>query len=225
MTGTTVPTATANRSLAGLRPRWTLAFVVGELVGFVPPAVTGATLAAIGAPDAALVLGLTLAGSLEGAAIGVTGSRVLARYAPKVDGRRWVSATAAAAAFAWLVGMGGGALMGADVAPPALLLVVLVPAWCAALCAMGAAQWLVLREVVPRSSRWVWVNAGAWLVGVMIPVVALSAAPNGWPGWAHAVVGVAAAVLMGLTVGSLTGRTLQRLLAAANRPDEAPGGT
>ncbi len=77
---------------------------------------------------------------------------------------------------------------------------------------MGWAQWLVLRRVVPRSGRWVPVTSGAWLLGVMIPVVALSAAPNGWPGWAHVVVGVSAAVAMGLTVGALTGRTLQRLL-------------
>jgi hypothetical protein len=39
-----VATDTAPR-LEGLRVRWTLAFVVGELVGFVPPAVTGAVLA------------------------------------------------------------------------------------------------------------------------------------------------------------------------------------
>lgn len=31
--------------LAGLRRHWIVAFLVGELVGFVPPAVVGATLA------------------------------------------------------------------------------------------------------------------------------------------------------------------------------------
>jgi len=46
----------------------------------------------------------------------------------------------------------------------------------------------------------------------MIPVAALSATPNGWPGWAHAVIGVLAAAAMGLTVGGLTVRTLERLL-------------
>jgi hypothetical protein len=40
---------------AHLRRDWTLAVALGELVGFVPPAVTGATLAALGAPDVALV--------------------------------------------------------------------------------------------------------------------------------------------------------------------------
>ena len=195
-----------------LRRRWTLAFVVGELVGFVPPAVTGATLASVGASDVVLVIGLTLAGILEGVAIGVAQAGVLARYAPSINGRDWVVATAAAAGFAWFVGMGGGALMGADVAAPALLAVVLVPAWCAALVAMGYTQWRVLRRTVDHSHRWVRVTAGAWLVGVTIPVAALSSAPDEWPAWAHAVIGVLAAIAMGFTVGALTGRALDQLL-------------
>lgn len=196
-----------------LRRDWTLAVAAGELVGFVPPAVTGATLAALGAPDLALVVGLTLAGALEGLSVGVAQAAVLRRHLPGVDRRRWTRATMAGAAFAWLVGMGGGALMGSDPASPALLLVVMVPAWTAALLAMGFLQWRVLRVVVPRSGRWVPVNAGAWLLGVMIVVVALSAAPNSWPGAVHAGIGVAAAVCMGLTVGALTARTLAQLVA------------
>jgi hypothetical protein len=152
----------------GLRRRWTVAFIAGELAGFVAPSATGAVLAALGAPDPALVAGL-------GA---------------------------------------GGALIGSDIAPVVLLLVVLIPAWTAALLAMGYAQWRVLRRVVPRSRRWVWVTAAAWLLGVIIPVAALSLAPNAWPAVAHAVVGVLAAVAMGATVGGLTGATLERLLTA-----------
>lgn len=181
-------------------------------MGFVPPAVTGATLAAIGASDPVFVAGLTIAGLVEGAALGVAQAWVLARHAPAVDGRAWVVATTTAAGVAWFVGMGGGALMGSDGAPAGLLLALLVPAWVAALLAMGYLQWRVLRRALPRSGRWIWVTAGAWLLGVMIPVGALSAAPNGWPGWAHALVGVVAAVAMGATVGSLTGRTLERLV-------------
>lgn len=213
MPSTLTPTAPAPASgTAGLRGRWIKAFLVGELIGFLPPAVVGATLGAIGAADWALVVGLTLAGLLEGAALGATQSHVLRRYAPAVDGRAWLLATTTAAGFAWFVGMGGGALMGADVAPTAVLVAVLVPAWAAALLSMGVAQWRVLRSVVPRSARWIWVTSGAWLVGVMIPVAALSIAPNGWPGWAHAVVGVLAALAMGMTVGALTGRTLEAML-------------
>lgn len=204
-----------------LRRSWTLAFLVGELVGFVPPAVTGATLGALGSPDAVMVVGLTAAGLLEGAALGAAQARVLARHAPGVDGRAWVVATAAAAGFAWFAGMGGGALMGADVAPPGVLLAFLVPVWVLALVGMGALQWRVLHRAVPRSLRWVPVTAGAWAVGVVIPVVVISSVPNEWPVAVHVGAAVVAAVAMGLTVGSLTGHTLERLLrrdAAPSRP-------
>ncbi len=209
--------AAAPHDATSLRRRWTYAFVLAELVGFIPPAVTGASLSALGVSDVFLVAGLTLAGSLEGAAIGAAQAWVLRRYAPQINGRRWVVATALAAAFAWFVGMGGGALMGASGKPPGVLLVLLAPLWVAALLGMGLAQWLVMRSVVPHSFSWVWVNAGAWLVGVIIPIAALTLAPNDWPLPIHVVVGVAAAVAMGVTVGLLTGRTLQRLLSRTPR--------
>jgi hypothetical protein len=201
--------------VAGLRRRWTLAFLIGELVGFVPPAIMGATLATIGVADLVFVVGLTIAGLFEGVALGVAQSTVLARHAPAVSGRAWVVATTTAAGFAWFVGMGGGALMGSDIVPAGLLLAVLVPAWVAALLSMGYLQWRVLRFAVPRSGRWIWVTSGAWLLGVMIPVVALSLAPNDWPGWARAIIGMVAAVAMGATVGALTGRTLERFLSVS----------
>jgi hypothetical protein len=190
---------------------WTVALVVGELVGFVPAAVTGATLAAAGASDLWLVAGLTVAGTIEGVVIGIAQALVLARFAPSVDGRAWILATAVAAGFAWFVGMGGAAVLGSGAAP-GVLLVALVPAWSVALVGMGFLQWRVLRRTVPRSGRWVPVTTGAWLVGVLIPAVVLSVVPNGWPPAAHAVAGVIGALAMGLTVGLLTGRTLARLL-------------
>lgn len=198
--------------VVGLRRRWTFAFLTGELIGFLPPVVMGATLSTIGVADLVLIVGLTITGLAEGAVLGVAQSRVLARYAPAIDGSAWILATTTAAGLAWLVGMGGGALMGSDIAPAGVLFAALVPAWAAALLSMGYLQWRVLRLALPRSGRWIWVTSGAWLLGVMIPVVALSMVPNGWPGWAHAIIGVLAAVAMGVTVGALTGRTLERLL-------------
>ncbi len=144
----TALSVTPVRSAVGLRRSWTLACLVGELVGFVPPAITGATLGTLGVPDAVLVVALSVAGLLEGAAIGITQARVLAHHAPTVDRRGWVIATMAAAGFAWFVGMGGGALMGAADTRPALLLALLVPAWVAALLSMGYAQWRVLRNAI-----------------------------------------------------------------------------
>ena len=144
--------------------------------------------------------------------------RVLARDAPAVEGRAWVAATVAAAGFAWFVGMGGAAVMGAGIEPAWAPAALLVPAWVAALLSMGYGQWVVLRRAVPRSSRWVAVTAGAWLLGVMIPITALSIVPNDWSPLAFFVVGVASAVAMGLTVGAVTGGTLERLLATQPSP-------
>jgi hypothetical protein len=91
-------------------------------------------------------------------------------------------------------------------------LVVVAPALLGGLLAMGALQWLVLRRHLPQSSRWVWVSAGAWLIGVMLPVAAISLTPNAWPVAAHVVAAVVGAVAMGVTVGLLTGGTLVALL-------------
>ncbi len=199
----------------GLRRRWTLAFVVGELVGFVPPAVTGAALAHLGVSDGVLVTGLVLAGVVEGAAIGTAQAYVLRDVLPALSSVRWVVATAVGAALAWLAGMGGTALVQA-VGPAAWAVV--GPGMVVGLLAMGTLQWLVLRAHVPRSGRWVPVTSGAWLLGVMIPVAALSLTPNAWPPAAFVVVGVAAAVAMGATVGLITGGTLVRLLRESRRP-------
>ena len=200
--------------LDGLRSRWTVAFLFGELIGFLPPALVGASLSAAHAPDLLLVLGLTVAGAFEGASIGWTQSRVLRRYAPSINSHAWIAATAIAAAFAWLVGMGGGALMGASQGFSAILFGCLVPLWITALLGMGFTQWLVMRKEVRASFSWVWVSGAAWLVGVMIPVVALTLAPNSWPPAVHIADGVAAAVAMGAVVGLITGQRLRRLLAS-----------
>lgn len=213
-TGTPAGADRAQHGAGGLRRRWTVAFVVGEMVGFIPPAVAGTVLAARQAGDGAMVVGLTVAGALEGAALGMTQSRVLRRYVPALDGPRWVVLTAAAAAFAWFVGMSGPVLLGSDRIPIWAGLAVMVPAWASALLGMGFGQWLVLRRAIPRSARWIPVTAGAWLLGVLIPVAAVSLTPDATPAWARVAVAVASAVAMGVTVGMLTGGTLAGLIRA-----------
>jgi hypothetical protein len=192
---------------------WTLAFVVGELVGFAPPALVGAWLGAAEAGDIALVAGLTLAGVAEGAAIGSAQAFVLRRHRSGIPTGPWIGATAAGAAIAWFAGMGGAAVMGAGA--PTWTLVLLVPAWITGLAAMGFLQWRVMRSAVPRSGRWVVVSSAAWLAGVLIPVAAISLVPDGWPVAGQVVIAILSAVLMGLVVGALTGLTMARLLRRA----------
>ena len=92
-----------------VRARWTRACIVGELVGFVPPALTGGLLVTFGAPEVVLVVALVIAGMGEGFILGVAQSAVLRDVLPGVSG--WVAATTLAAGAAWLAGMGGSSLV------------------------------------------------------------------------------------------------------------------
>jgi peptidoglycan/LPS O-acetylase OafA/YrhL len=183
--------------------------MLGELAGFIPPAVVGANLASRQAGDAALVAGLVLAGLAEGAVLGAAQAHVLHAALPALRRRWWVLATAAAAGVAWLAGMGGVQLVQA-VGPLAWLIV--GPGMVVGLLSMGVLQWGVMRRHVEDARRWIWVTSAAWLVGVLIPVAALSVLPNSWPPPAHGAVAVLAAVAMGATVGVITGATLVRLV-------------
>lgn len=148
---------------------WLKACTVGELVGFVPPAITGAVLVAVDAPELLLVAGLVAAGALEGLVLGWAQSRVLLWLIPGISG--WEAATAIAAGLAWLAGMGGSSLVGA-VGARALL--VALPGWIIGLLAMGVLQSLRLRRVVADATSWIPATTVAWLTGVAIPVIALS---------------------------------------------------
>jgi len=188
---------------------WILACVQGELVGFIPPAVVGATLVALDASEVVLVFGLVIAGVVEGMILGRAQARVIGRLLPSVSG--WATATAVAAGLAWLAGMGGSSSVQA-VGPMGLAIA--GPGWAVGLLAMGVLQARCLRPAVLEPNRWIPATTMAWLIGVTIPVAALSVIPNGWPLVAHIIVAVAAAVAMGATVGAITARTLFRFVAS-----------
>ena len=122
--------ATPSADSTGLRRTWLVACIVGELVGFIPPALTGALLVSLGVAEPVLVLGLVIAGVGEGAVLGSIQQQALRPVVP-VDG--WASATAIGAGLAWLAGMGGSSLVGA-IGPVALIGV--APAWVVGLLAM-----------------------------------------------------------------------------------------
>ena len=52
------------------RHRWIVAFRHRRFLGFLPPALTGATLSALGASDAMLIVGLALPGAIDGLVLG-----------------------------------------------------------------------------------------------------------------------------------------------------------
>ena len=215
------PAAAHDSAAIDLWRRWTLATTVGELLGFAVPALAGAAvILALGEPDGlatalAFAALLTLAGAGEGAVLGTAQARVLVRAIPALSRRAWVIATALAAALAWSIGMLPSTVIGRWEIPPLLIgaaAVVLVPVL---LGSIGAAQWLVLRRSLPGAALWIPANAIAWIAGLPFTVVPPMLLPNSSPVAAFVTVGIAGGVLMGATVGAITGVALVRLLRAA----------
>lgn len=150
--------------------RWTALVVAGEGVGFLIP-VTGFWIASALGLDGWAAWGLlVVAGSGEGALLGLGQSLALRGTRAAVRVGRWVAATAVAASVAWSIGMLPPTL--ADLGSP---LDFTAPAtWVAVgagglvlLATIPLAQWPVLRAAgVPRAWRWVPLNMAAWLVGL-----------------------------------------------------------
>jgi VIT1/CCC1 family predicted Fe2+/Mn2+ transporter len=80
------------------------------------------------------------------------------------------------------------------------------------LCAIGGAQWWVLRRSVAHAGWWVLANAVAWPVGVAVSVVGMALLPDSTGALVMLVMGVICGLLMGAVVGAITGIALVRLL-------------
>jgi hypothetical protein len=199
--------------------RWTLATMLGELIGFVAPALAGVIVVraatALHQPVAALLtlIVLVVAGGFEGAALGWAQGSVLRRVLPALSLRRFTVATALAAMLAWLLGMLPNTvsdLLGSN-------MVVLIGLWIAValpiVLSIGAAQWLVLRRYVPRSALWIPIVAGAWAIGVMATFIGASLITDTMPIAAAVAIGVGSGVLMGLVAGALSGLGLVYILS------------
>ncbi|HEX2914472.1 MAG TPA: hypothetical protein VH186_26970 [Chloroflexia bacterium] len=191
--------------------RWIVATLIGELAGFTVPAIVGPLAYALDLPDLVFVIAIILAGAVEGAILGACQWSVLRRYFPGMRWYQWVSATAGAAVvayfalmlpnnigdlarFDWWVLVAGGIILG-------LLF----------LLSMGLFQWLVLRRYLPGSVHWITASALAWPLGVLIPVVGIMLVPDNAPTPVFIVVGIVCGLLMGVTVGAITGWMLAEL--------------
>ncbi|MEU4421508.1 hypothetical protein AB0F81_12845 [Actinoplanes sp. NPDC024001] len=183
-----------------------------EVAGFLAPAVVGALTARSTAT--VTVPALLAAGAVEGTLLGWGQATVLRRELSDFPRRRWIVRTAAAAVLAYAIGVLPSAFadtwqnwpIAAQVAAALLLGLVL-------LNSIGVAQWTVLRHLLPHPGRWVWFSAAAWLAG--LTVFLIFTMPLWQPGQALAVtvaVGVAGALLMAVTMASVTGVAVVRLL-------------
>lgn len=207
----TAPMGSSEGQGGGLWRAWAVATALGELVGFVAPTLAGVGIAALGLPDPAMAVGVTLAGSLEGAALGYAQALVLRRHLPAVSGRAWVLASALGAVVAYAIGMLPSSIGDFSRFSPAQLALGGGTLGAVFLLSMGLPQWLVLRRHLPRAGWWVGANALAWPLGVLVPVVGMMLVPDGAPAPVWAAVGILSGLLMGLVVGAITGAALDRL--------------
>lgn len=199
--------------------QWVLHCTLGELIGFggIPVlgglAVFSVTTSLEPALRSLVLYAVAVTGGLgEGAVLAWFQLRILRRMLPQLRSERWVIATAAAACFAWAVGYLAPTLDELFELSAATQIAIWMPAGVLILLSIGTAQAWVLKEIVSRPSRWVLANAVGWLLGlawtfVLPALVPADAAIVVWVS-AFAVAGV----LMGVTVGLVTGIWLLRFL-------------
>jgi hypothetical protein len=184
----------------------------GETAGFCVPAVVAAVTS--GGHASGAVPALLVAGAAEGAVLGLAQAHVLRRALPGLPVLRWVAATSAAAAFAWLLGLLPSTLSEQLSNWPGWLQAAAgMVGGTALLLSIGTAQWLVLRGRVARASRWIGVTAAAWLAGLAAFLAVAS------PLWHEGqsmpmilLIGAVAGLVMAATVAAITGFGLIRLL-------------
>jgi hypothetical protein len=145
--------------------RWVLLVTLGEAVGFSAPAAVGVAVTAASWGPIATLLAMVLAGSVEGALLGIAQADCLYRWRVLPVRRRWVVATSIGAAFAWSLGMlpsvlGGLNWTAGTVVAAAIGALIL-------LSSLPLAQYVVLRDHVRPSARWIPINMAAWLVGIV----------------------------------------------------------
>jgi len=200
--------------------RWTVSTTVGELLGFVAPALAGggATAAALDAPTTYLLL--LIAGSVEGLALGAAQGWALRKALPRLPPRDFALATGAAAVLAYAIGMLPSSLgdrLGA--VPPAVLVLATAAGGLLLLASIGTAQWLVIRRYGYGWPLWIVTTAGAWLAALLV-FVAVST-PLWRPGQPVALtvaIGLLGAAAMAVTAAALTGFAAVRLTRRVARP-------
>ena len=188
--------------------RWILRVGLAEAAGFAVAATVGASLAVTGAPASIAYPVAIAAGAVEGLALGVGQFSGMRTRRP--SRAAWLGATAAAAAFAWALGM-LPSTVGVDLASPATWVVLAVGA-VLLLASIPLAQWVVLRAAGRRdAAAWAPVTMAAWAVALL-----WTAAPSPFIDETSPfalVLGlyVIAGLLMAVTVAAVTAPLARRL--------------
>lgn len=191
---------------------WIPVVTLAEFVGFAVPACVGVITAS---SSAAVILPMLLvAGAVEGAVLGWGQVTVLRHALPALSRRRWIIATAGAAAFAYLLGLAPSTwAAGVTDWPPVATIAVMATLALLLLASIGSAQWLVLRRHVTHGVRWIPITATAWLVG--LAVFLAFTMPLWHEGQALALtilIAIIGGFLMAATTSVITGLGLSRIL-------------
>ena len=190
--------------------RWVLVVTLGEAIGFTVPAAVGVAVTAASWGPFPTVGAMVLAGSVEGALLGLAQADCLYRWRVLPVRRRWVVATSIGAAVAWSLGMlpsilGGLNWTAGTVVAAAIGALIL-------LSSLPLAQCVVLRDHVRPSVRWIPINMAAWLAGIVWTLL-----PSPWvdqstsTGALIFIYGIAG-LCMAATVAVITGLGMIRLL-------------
>lgn len=200
--------------------RWTVLCAVAEGIGMTAAAAaakTGQSL--VGEPsggrDAAVVLGLVVAGGLvEGLALGVAQASGLASWLTHRRRVGWVLTTLAVAGVGWAAASAPSVLEEPGGTGPSFLLVVLGAMGIGLLmgAALGAAQALVLRGVVPHPWLWVSANVTAWVLAMPVIFVGATIPDTGWQVATVVVLGTATGLVAGAVLGVVSGWFLPSLV-------------
>nr|WP_280430433.1 hypothetical protein [Nocardia brasiliensis] len=201
----------------GLGPRWAPRAALGELFGFAAPALAGALVR--DAAPATAALALLAAGALEGTVLGWFQARVLHTVIPGLRRADWILVTALGALLAWTIGVipvVAGEGLGSW--PPAVVIPAATIGGVVILLSIGGAQWLVLRRHIHRAGQWIWANAAAWLVALLVFTAITT--PLWQPGQSTALValiGLFGGLLMALTMAAVSGAFLVRILRSNSK--------
>ena len=208
-------TAFAYRAAPGRfsRRRWLAYVTAGEALGFMVPGLTWFAAWKLGLPALPLALVVVVAGAGEGAVLGWSQWHVLRGWQPAISAT-WVRLTALAAAVSWALGMAPSTAY--DLGAPAWVAIAVGVAGAPfLLLTIGTAQWLILREFVPRAWRWIAVNAAAWFIALPPTFIGPALVPSHAPVALDLAVWGVSGVLMAAILAAVTGAAMARLAREA----------
>lgn len=199
---------------AFLRP-WIFRVTLAESTGFLIPVCAMAVCSVLRCPPVLTWVVVALSGAGEGALLGFGQATALRRSLGGWPVARWVAATATAAALAWAIGMAPSSLADLgrplDMARPLHWVYVSVGGLLI-LLSIPVAQFTVLNSRLERAWRWIPISAAAWLIGVAVTIVPGPFIDERTSVPVLVACYVAAGLAMALTVATITGAGMQRML-------------